>query len=370
MSFPSAHSQVLASSVEFEDEGIKGVTVTAHSLSAPCVAAKVVTDPLGAFNLSVPTTPNGSPYRLAVDFLSPGYVDMSYILRIGGIPAAPLIVPTVDMQESKKVQGRVEAVVVGLRNEALPNVTVQVRTGFGNDTGASLATGLSDSKGKVVFPGLSLGQYTISTDSGLTVDSREVTIMRNQTYSVLLVASPLDLSADQMRFVLTWQKEDLDLDLRVMFESSASHVCDVHYADKHCGGAKLYAVSDSGLKGGEVITLRQVAPAPYLFYVTSSHPGHFASAELKVYSPSSPAAVLRLPYTAEHSERGAWLALCLNGEQGLESVSVLDTVKTGVFGPSLCEGNGRADWTGNSTQLERKRGVQSPAGLFVGPPTD
>jgi len=370
MSFPSARSQALASIVEFEDEGIKGVTVAAHSLSAPCVSAKTITDPLGAFNLSVPTTPNGSPYRLALEFTSPGYVDMSYTLHIGGVPAVPLAVPVVDMLESKRVHGRVEAVVVGMRNEGLPNVTIEVRTGFGNDTGATLAAGISDSNGKVVFPGLSLGQYTVSTGSGYTVDSREVLVTRNQSYPVLLTVSPLDLSPDQMRFVLTWT-EDLDLDLRVMFESSASHVCDVHYADKHCGGARLYTISESGLKGGEVITLRQVSPAPYLFYVTSSRPGHFTSAELKVYSPSSPAPVLRLPYTVQHSEGGAWLALCLHGLQGLESISVLDTVKTGAFGASLCEGKyGKVDWAGNSTRMERKRGVQSPAGLFAGPPTD
>jgi hypothetical protein len=372
MFFPTPSAQSIASIVEFEDEGIKGVTVSAHSLqSAPCVSAKAITDPLGAFNLSVPKTPNGSPYRLALEFTSPGYVDMSYIFRIGGMPAVPLVVPVVDMMESKKVQGKVEAVVVGVRNERLENVTIEVRSGIGNDTGASFATRISDNQGKVVFSGLPLGPYTLSTGSGYYTDSREVIITGNHTYSILLVASPLDLGPDQIRIVLTWLRDDLDLDLRAMFESSVSHICDVHYADKHCGGAKLYALSDAGLLGGEILTLRQVSPASYLFYVTSSRPGDFASAEIKVYSPSSPVPVLRLPFTAERSEGGSWLALCLNGLQGLESLSDLNSVKTGVYGPSLCEGDyGRVRWGKNSTRIERKGGVQSPAGLFVGPPRE
>ena len=368
MSFPSHNYQILSSSVNFEDEGVKGVTVTAHTVGENgCFSVKTVTDPLGDFNISVPKTANGSPYRVAVECKSPGYVDMTYSLMVGGFREPYL--PVIYLLEAKKVLGTIEATVLDAgRNMPLGNVTVELRSGIGNDTGVVRTAAVSDNAGRVVFRGVGIGGYTVTAGRKYgVVDEREVIVSENKTYPLLLTVSSVPLSPDEIRVELTWLREDLDLDLRVIFDSSASHRCDVHYADKFCGGAKLYSLSDHGLAGGELLTLRQVAPSPYLFYITSSHPGDFLTAEVKVYSPSSDTPVLRLPFTAETGPNGSWLAFCLNGLYGLDSLFILDIVKSGIVTPSICDMNATVNWDRNSTAVERKT-RRRPAALFVQPP--
>jgi hypothetical protein len=246
-----------------------------------------------------------------------------------------------------------------LSNLPLSSVLVQLRTGYNNFTGPVAAQTLALNS-TFSFAGLSAGAYSlVSSKVGYFSAVADVLLQDNTTLTMLM--SPQNINRDMLRVILTWRSPQ-NLNLGLAFAVNDDDSCLLSSLNKECGGAKLTTLdSFGGLSGGESLTLKEVGPYQYAFFVT---PGKAdlsiisaAHAELHIYVEGSILPITRLSIPPTPSPTSTWLGFCLNGLEGITSLIPVQYYLPHELSPSLFCANilGIPEWISagsNVTSIE------------------
>jgi len=377
LSAGSTATQTLVGKVQGEGSSNAPVLV---QFGKGCAPVTTTTDAQGRYTLNLPLTSDQSPYSAFISLPN----GLKRVQQVGGIPSSSLPLPTLEQPPSSTLFSRLTARVVDCYHGfPLANSTVYLREHSNNMTGPALAVSQTDLDGTALFSSLPAGLYTlVAAAHGYTSDVVDV-VMTGGAYLEQALQLGLDnLGPKQARVHLTWST-DMDLDLRAAFQLSADYFCHVYYAETYCGSAKLTKQTKPGLNG-EVLLLREMSAGRYLIYVTqyAGSKGLYekSKAELKVFIPGLSLPLFRLQVPAsttglpdEYLSYRMWLALCLDGEQGVQSLLPVHRMVALSSKPDLdgyCEefyGSGRVTWPGNRTEIVARPRNNPPSGTTLRP---
>jgi hypothetical protein len=313
-------------------QAIAGANLQVQQMTCRSVSAQ--TDSAGRFNFSLPANIDYSPSVATVLVSKAGFEPVMWTVAAGGVPLGG----TEKTAEIELVQEGSAALKVSIssafRNKQVDYSVLQIRTGYGNFKGPVVYSYELNSTKTVYIPAIPAGVYSLSAvAAGFARADTEVALYPGKTLSKALLLSPLDLTPDQIRVILTWNGENVDLDLKTAFNLNGNLSCLVGYNQRLCAGAKLIAESGSGA-GGEAITLQQVGPFQYFIYVQGNQT--ITSAELSIYTSLRPYAILRLK--APKSNKTVWNAFCLNGLEGVGTLFPLALMTDYPSDPAICQG--------------------------------
>ncbi len=227
----------------------------------------VTTDSDGRF--VIPDLPAGT-----VDLLvyRTGYLSTTYY----GAQVAPNVsttLETVPLASFSTLPGNMAGRIVNAVNaQGISGVSVSVRSGMRNFSGAALATRTTDSQGGFSFLGLSPGTYTIAASgTGFTDGSRTGYVLANHTVSGQdVVLSPTGSEVGgQLRIVLTWGASPYDLDAHLFGPSSGGRFHVYFGDDGRLDGPPWAAldVDDIYQFGPETVTALLQPGGPYRYFV-------------------------------------------------------------------------------------------------------
>lgn len=377
LSAGSTATQTLSGKVQ--GEGSSDAPVRAE-FGIGCAPVTTTTDSQGRFTLKLPLTSDQSPY--AATILLPN--GLKRVQQVGGIPSSNIPLPTLEKPPTSTLLSRLTVRVVdSYHGFPLSNSTVYLRENSNNMTGPALAVSQADGEGASLFSSLPTGVYTlVASANGHTSDVVDVTMTGGAYLEQVLQLGLDNLGRKQARVHLTWSDSDLDLDLRTAFQLSADYFCHVYYAETYCGSAKLTKQTRPGLNG-EVLLLREMSAGQYLIYVTpyagSKGLTERSKAEIKVYVSGLSLPVFRLQVpstmgqTDEYFSRRMWLALCIDGAQGVQSLLPVHRLVTLSSKPDLdgyCQefyGPSSVVWPVNSTETVARPRNSPPAGTILHP---
>ena len=162
-----------------------------------------------------------------------------------------------------------------------------------------------------------------------------------------MFSSDFSIQTGEDRFVLTWGRMPLDLDLHMVIYtgSNDSPDCQVFFNHKNCTDARLdLDNTEGGNNGPETITVSAYNPDQnYMIYVhefnhdiqnTLSKSG----AKVSIYSPLlSNTKEVMVPNNGSASRY--WLIGCIRGQDGISSLKVVDQLMdiNPVTNLSLCQ---------------------------------
>jgi hypothetical protein len=157
--------------------------------------------------------------------------------------------------------------VDAVNGDFLAGVAVILREIFDGNLGSIVNQTITDENGGFAFTDIEPGSYLLSGEiPGYLACEREVHFSSNEPLTPQnLVLSPL-LGTGEIRVVLTWEDEPADLELHLTAPNpdGCRHHC--FYWNRGIPGAGL-DLDDSDAYGPETITLTQVYPGRYRFYV-------------------------------------------------------------------------------------------------------
>lgn len=207
------------------------------------------------------------------------------------------------------------------------------------------------------------------------------------SYTKQIISSQLTPTVDKgkIRFVLSWPNGPKDLDLHSLFKISRFSKCEVYFGKRDCAGVNIDTDNFSGgANGVETITINTLGKYYYTFAVhkyidvsggqasgetpvagsdaaanignnnTNSTvpdvPLALSEAKISVYTYGykSPVYILKVPSTTtatntldattgDANNYGWWLAFCLNGNEGINSLSVVNKLSADKPANTVCE---------------------------------
>ena len=320
---------------------LPSVQLTARQKTCQSITSQ--TDSSGAFNLSLPTSIDFSPTPVSLQFSKPGFLPLTITQQTGGIPLRQREKRMeVEMVPVDSAPGGVKITLLNaLRNRVVTNATVEVRTGINNFTGPVEFSAPVKEDRTAYFQSVLAGAYSVrGVAEGFSGGEGEVVVGGGKTTTKTMLLSPMDLVEGQVRVTLTWTMETMDLDLRVKFAVNKNVSCDVGYNNRLCAGTKLVAESTTGL-GGETVTMVEVGPFQYLFYVQNSDKlktfQQSSSPEVSIYTSALAAPLLRLKLPKQTSPSSYWSVFCLSGLEGVATLSPLQTTSESEPSYDVCK---------------------------------
>lgn len=190
------------------------------------------------------------------------------------------------------------------------------------------------------------------------------------------------LQPGQIRFVLSWPDKPKDLDLHSFFAVSMFSICEVYFGKRQCAGVVLDTDNyDYGTNGAETITINTLGNYVYSIAINNyidvsdgiaagddpinSYPSNYSSntsnstsstglvplmlskAMITVYVPEYKAPIVSLPVPSKFQNDNTaindpnkftwWLAMCLNGRQGIDSLIVVNNIYMNKPRVNVCE---------------------------------
>lgn len=310
-----------------------------------CYSASTKSSSEGEYSLSVPLSADYSPYYLTVKYYDPSYELVTRKLQVGGLPLSNISLPPTYLPKSisggnlHTAPGNLHVRVYDVLLNTQTDAQIFFRTGYNNFTGPFEKTyNIMKNATLSLEPGV---YSVVASAAKYKVDTAEVVIDSDATSIVSMLLPRDDIPEDAIRVVLGWKSQNLDLDLHVTFKLDDNYDCDVSYAYKHCGGAKIQSTNiHGGYNGGEVIDLYEVGNTTYLFYVKDFRKDTSelltenrrlnilqSEAEVKIYTANYEEPIVKLHVPDEYQwpdsdpvEFRVWLAFCLKGAEGLESL--------------------------------------------------
>jgi hypothetical protein len=243
-----------------------GIGGAAVSIEGGSTSVTATTSSDGAYQS--PLLPPGS-YTISVHVegyqpasLFDAEIERQAISEVASIP----LVPASDQP------GTISGVVRNARNaSAMPDVTVQLRTGVGARSGTVVSTASTNSSGQYRFSGLAAGTYSVTAAvpeyvqgiiTGISVGGTEVA---NQ--DVLL--SPVG-SENEIRIVLSWGEHPSDLDSHLYGPNGNGGRFHINYRSKGSLDSAPNAgldVDDTSSFGPETITVTRQHDGRYRYSV-------------------------------------------------------------------------------------------------------
>lgn len=339
------------------DSPLEGVTAT---LSRPhCSDIVATTNSQGLFSMELPRLNDFTPYYVPLKLHKEGYVATYLTERIGGIPIYNYTEASIYLPEASQFTGDIVGTTVSvLSNLPLSSVLVQLRSGYNNSTGPVISQTAVGLNGTFTFVGLPAGAYSLTSSKvGYFSDISDIVLEGNTTESLTMLMSPQNINRNMLRVTLSWRTQQ-DVDLQLAFVVNDDDTCELSSLDKECGGGKLTTIeTQGGLVGGESITLKEVGPYIYAFYLTQrigeSHALSESEAEIEVYVESSIMPVTRLSIPRFLSPTRKWLAFCINGLEGITSLIPIQLYLMKEASPTefCAEVFGTPEWISEGTNV-------------------
>ena len=278
------------------------------------------------YTLQLPVSPFSLPYTLTYQYSNPGYSSVQRKVQIGGLPIYSYIISSTVMMSSSINPVRITIKAINLRGSPINKFSIDLRQGYNNFTGPNDTFTFENSEGVLLLP---TNIYSIvGRSEGFKHDYIEI----SDKISAVLLFTPDDFDDDEVRATLGWYG-DVDIDLRLWFILNEDYQCDISYTNKICGGGRLTAASQSGLLGGEEISIKSLGAYQYLFYVKEFSYGQDklrlinSTANLKFYVKDYPHPVIRIteqneyPWNVSSNDYKIWMGACINGIQGITSLA-------------------------------------------------
>lgn len=241
------------------------------------------------------------PGKYTLKFTKSGYLTATLSLSV--LNMENIYVDTVDMIKqitSGSTKGTVTGKVIdAVTGEAIPGMTIRVRTGWGNTNNANrpIATVTTDSNGSYSLTNYEYGYYTLQVSDNRTgvtdkykTNFKNIVVLGNgQTITNQDIPVSNQLTSNQIRIVLEWGAQPRDLDSHLIGYRGTQKLFEVYYSNKIYGySTRLVALDRDDVDGygPETTTIYQVTEDDYLFYVYNfSGTGNMAmsDATVKVY---------------------------------------------------------------------------------------
>lgn len=246
---------------------LENVLVTLYNADNEAAAA-VFTDSTGSYTLA--DIPVGTGYRCEYSldqYLPSVYSNITVRTDIEEI------LETVYLQPDQSLLGTASGTIKNaLDGSGVEAVALQIREGLNTQTGPVLADATTDSSGFYSVTNLPAGNYTASiSKAGFISTSFTLTIIGGQDNPEQNSTITPELGGDEVRIVLTWGEEPVDLDSHITgpLENSTSRF-HVYYGAKGSQTASPYAqldVDDTTSFGPETITVYQMQSGVYRYMV-------------------------------------------------------------------------------------------------------
>jgi len=209
-------------------------------------------------------------------FTNAGFVSTTYFAAVlSGSVSLPLTtLPSTFVAPASSPPGVLSGQVRDATNNfALAGVTLELRAGANNITGAPLLSTTSNANGGYSFTVQPAGAYTVrATRTGYAATSVSAVIVGTSNSAPILFISPGAANV-VWRFVLSWDIEPADLDAHLTGPIAASaNRFHVFVSSKGSGSSSPFSVLDidgtQGL-GPETITIAQQTAGVYRYYVNN-----------------------------------------------------------------------------------------------------
>ena len=240
-----------------------------------------------------------------------------------------------------------------LTNDPISDVSLQLRSGWGNSNyGSVLATLTTNADGAFQFNtvnlfgtilGLSCGNYTltaskvgyISTSFNIVVYPGET----NESPQQNATMTPALTQDDSYRIVLTWGENPRDLDSHVFGHLSNTDTFHVYYGHKSHVDGELEVCNldrdDTTSYGPETITLNINTSSPYYYYVhrySGSGTVTTSNAQVKVYHGSDLVRTFNVP--TGFGDGDIWNVFAIVDGQIKVQNTITDSADLNYAGPS------------------------------------
>lgn len=309
------------------------------------VIASAKSNSEGIFNVSLP---DGT---FLVEITKDGYIPFSTYEKIEN--AETTYIQTVEMIPGSGFGGFRGIITDALTNDPISDVSLQLRSGWGNSNyGSVLATLTTNADGAFQFNtvnlfgtilGLSCGNYTltaskdgyISTSFNIVVYPGET----NESPQQNATMTPALTQDDSYRIVLTWGENPRDLDSHVFGHLSNTDTFHVYYGHKSHVDGELEVCNldrdDTTSYGPETITLNINTSSPYYYYVhrySGSGTVTTSNAQVKVYHGSDLVRTFNVP--TGFGDGDIWNVFAIVDGQIKVQNTITDSADLNYAGPS------------------------------------
>ena len=243
-----------------------------------------------------------------------------------------------------------------------------------------IATLQTDENGDVIFKGIGLGDFTIIASKDKYYSENRVIKVSSIDENALdnIPLTPV-VKKGSTRFVLSWPNGPQDLDIYSDFILSRFRKCRVFFGRRECGGLKLDVDNFRGGRNGvETISLETMGTYKYLFMVSkfedvsngvapnenadpnrkveetskvpdlnlidskatiSIYVADFEYAIMQISVPSfiSDLTVMDPKTKYEAQQYDWWIAFCIDGTKGMNSLKVINKLDSKSSNSSICD---------------------------------
>lgn len=239
--------------------------------------------------------------RYLVTVLAEGYIDFHAYATIGEYETVFMETFLMVEGEESDIGTATGKITNALTGNGVGGITLDVRSGWNNDTGEILTTTTTDDSGNYTIT-LPIGNYTLcASKEGYISTMINVVVQKDICTTKNGSMTPI-ISGDSFRIVLTWGSSPSDLDSHVVGTLSSGSSFHVYYGDKSEYDGEVEVcnldVDDTSSYGPETITLNTTTDNPYYYYIYnySSTTGMITSeAQIKVYQGDTLVATFNVP---------------------------------------------------------------------------
>lgn len=239
--------------------------------------------------------------RYLVTVLAEGYIDFHAYATIGEYETVFMETFLMVKGEESDIGTATGKITNALTGNGVSGITLDVRSGWNNDTGEILTTTTTDDSGNYTIT-LPIGNYTLcASKEGYIPTVINVVVQKDICTTKNGSMTPI-ISGDSFRIVLTWGSSPSDLDSHVVGTLSSGSSFHVYYGDKSEYDGEVEVcnldVDDTSSYGPETITLNTTTDNPYYYYIYnySSTTGMITSeAQIKVYQGDTLVATFNVP---------------------------------------------------------------------------
>ncbi|HOT44890.1 MAG TPA: carboxypeptidase regulatory-like domain-containing protein [Spirochaetota bacterium] len=298
------------------DAKIRIIASPARGTAARSSAGETTSDAQGHYSLK---SPEGD---VSLEIQSPGY-GTTRLNDLQVMPRTRNFAPTIQQVDTGHMgPGSIIGTVRdSATNEALPGVTLKLREGLNTRQGPVIARTITDAEGNYTFTGIKAGNYTaeMSLEKYITGYMELLVLQGQQRVAEETISA--SLRRGQMRIVLSWGEEPLDLDSHLVGPRESSYgMFHVFFNDRVAELADL-DVDDTSSYGPETVTINKLISGNYIYFV-HDYSNRFneysealaaSGARIKVYND---AGLMRTFYVPPYKAGTIWVVFMIDGRTG------------------------------------------------------
>jgi uncharacterized protein YfaP (DUF2135 family) len=302
---PAGNGQLAGRVVEVDGNGMPNVDVT-FARGDATLTVQTAAD--GTFLSPILASGDWDVTASKVGFVSTTYHNATVLANTTTQVEALILVP------ASTFPGGISGTVRNARNNAgIGEATVEVRAGQNVTTGTALASTTADGSGNYSFPNLPAQVYTVTAIASGYADGIRTGIVVGSTTrnGQDVLVTPLGNATD-MYIVLTWGANPRDLDSHLIVPGFGTDVAYYNHGSLTSPPYAQLDIDDTNGFGPETITLTQVLPGQYTYYV------HHYSGSATIGTSGAKVQVFRgniriATFDAPNEAGGLWTVFSMNG---------------------------------------------------------